>query len=270
MKIEQNKYDVNLLQAVLWQYENATNYTSLIINKNLWFSIYGTLFWQAWYTTVFDLRTANLFGLTIWSILLDLPLFVPTSSPNPDAPVWGFNQFDPLVLTGTVSVGSNLITGLSSNVGIINNAVSDGGVNIPANTTITGLISTDQATMSQNATGSTTESMTFTTLANENLNFTNGNLSGALVIPTLTEEEQRIALQLKYYQLVSRGAVTEVNQFLNYLFGSQGGAWMIDNFDMTITYEFGFSINPVLLNVIASYELLPKPAGVNVNYIVPP
>jgi hypothetical protein len=203
MKIEETNYDIDLLLVLLWQYEEAENLTSLVVNKNIWLAIYGTLFWQAWYFTVFDLRTANLFGLTIWSILLDLPLFVPTASPNPAAPVWGFNE------------------------------------------------------------------LPFPTV-NDNVNFGHGNLSGALVIPTLTEDEQRIALQLKYYQLVSRGAVTEVNQFLNYLFGDQGGAWMIDNFDMTITYEFGFTINPVLLNVIASYELLPKPAGVSVNYIVPP
>jgi hypothetical protein len=185
-------------------------------------------------------------------------------------PIWGYNSLEPLVLNGTVSTGTNLITGLSSNVGILNKAVSDGGVNIPPGTTVTGLIGLTQATMSNNATGTATGNITFTSLDNGNLNYNNGNLAGALVVPTLTQEEQRIALQLRYYQLVSRGAVTEVNQFLNYLFGSQGGAWMIDNFDMTITYEFGFSISGVLLSVINAYQLLPKPAGVAVSYIVPP
>jgi len=203
MKIEILDYNIDVLAVLIWQYENSENVKTLIVNKNVWDAIYGTFFWDGWYSNVFNLATANLFGLTVWSILLDLPLFVPTASPDPDAPVWGFNE------------------------------------------------------------------LPFPTV-NENLNFTHGNLAGALVVPTLSEDEQRIALQLKYYQLVSRGAVTEVNQFLNYLFGDMGGAWMIDNFDMTITYQFAFNINPVLLNVIASYELLPKPAGVNVNYIVPP
>lgn len=201
MKIETFNYNINVLAVLIWQYENSENIKTLIINKNIWDSLYGTLFWDSWYSDVFNLATADLFGLTVWSIILDLPLFVPISSPNPAAPVWGFNE------------------------------------------------------------------LPFPTV-NENLNFTHGNLAGALVIPTLTEDEQRIALQLKYYQLVSRGAVTEVNQFLHYLFGGMGGAWMIDNFDMTITYQFNFDINPVFLTVIANYELLPKPAGINVNYVV--
>lgn len=201
MKIEEFNYNIDIFQVLIWQYENSTNIQQLIINKNIWTALYGTLFWESWYVDVFNLATANLFGLTVWSIILNMPLFVPVGEAPVDPPIWGFNE------------------------------------------------------------------LPFPTV-NENLNFGHGNLAGALVVPTLTEEEQRIALQLRYYQLVSRGAVTEVNQFLNYLLGGLGGAWMIDNFDMTITYVFNFPINPVLLNVIAGYNLLPKPAGVNVNYVV--
>ena len=211
MKIETFDYNIDILAVLIWQYENAENLKTLIINKNVWTAIYGTLFWDGWYENVFNLATANLFGLTIWSILLDLPLFVPTSPPDPTTPIWGFNEIVPPPPPGP-----------------------------PPYVTV-----------------------------NDNVDFDLGNLAGALVVPILTEDEQRVAIQLKYYQLVSRGAVTEVNKFLNYIFGSMGGAWMIDNFDMTITYQFGFSISSVLLSVIASYELLPKPAGVNINYVVP-
>jgi hypothetical protein len=199
MKIENFNYNINIFEVLIWQYENSSNIQQLILNKNIWTALYGTIFWEAWESNVFNLATANLFGLTVWSILLNLPLFVPVGEAPVDPPVWGFDVIPPV---------------------------------------------------------------------SNNLNFEHGNLAGALVVPTLTEDEQRTALQLKYYQLVSRGAVTEVNQFLNYIFGSSGGAWMIDNFDMTITYQFNFPINPVLLNVIAGYNLLPKPAGVNVNYVI--
>lgn len=205
MKIEDLELTISLFPVILWQYENSPNINQLVINKNIWLALYGTLFWESWTQTVFDLRTADLFGLTVWSIILNLPLFVPTTDPAPDAPVWGFNELNP---------------------------------SPPPY------------------------------VENSNQNFGFGNWAGALVVPTLTEDEQRIALQLRYYQLVSRGAVTEVNAFLNYLFGSAGGAWMLDNFDMTITYVFNFTINPVLLSVIKSYQLLPKPAGVNVSYVV--
>lgn len=209
MKIETTELDIDIYAVLLWQYQNATNLNKLISNKATWVALYGTLFWDDWEFIVFDLRTADLFGLTVWSIILDIPLFVPIETPDPNAPVWGFNAF---VIPPPP----------------------------PGN------------------------------LENDNLNFNNGNLAGAQVTPTLTTDEQRIVLQLRYYQLVSRGAVIEVNQFLNYVFGPFGGAWMIDNFDMTITYEFNYPINPVLLTIISSYELLPKPAGVNVNYVVPP
>lgn len=202
MNIEEFDFNIDINKVILWQYNNAKNIQELVINKNIWVALFGTLFWEDWEFIVFDLRTADLFGLTVWSIILDLPLFVPTTSEPPTGvPIWGYNALP---------------------------------------------------------------------LENSNLNYDNGNLAGALVVPTLTQEEQRIALQLRYYQLVSRGAVTEVNLFLNYLFGSQGGAWMIDNFDMTITYEFGFPISGVLLSVIDAYQLLPKPAGVAISYIVPP
>ena len=203
MNIESTDYDIDLFAVLLWQYQDATNLQALINNKSIWLATYGTNFWNDWYLNVFNLATANLFGLTVWSIILNLPLFVPISEPDPSAPVWGFNYY---VISPT--------------------------------------------------------------LDNSNQNFGFGNLAGSLVVPTLTEDEQRTALQLKYYQLISRGAVTEVNQFLNYIFGSSGGAWMIDNLDMTIEYVFNFPINPVLLGVIKGYELLPKPAGVDVSYTV--
>jgi hypothetical protein len=209
MNIEEFDYNIDINKVLLWQYNNSPSIQELVFNKNIWTALFGTLFWEDWQFIVFDLRTADLFGLTVWSIILDLPLFVPVSNESPvGVPIWGYNV-----------------------------------VNTPAPPP---------------------------DLENSNLNYDHGNLAGALVVPTLTQEEQRVALQLRYYQLVSRGAVTEVNQFLNYLFGSQGGAWMIDNFDMTITYEFGFPISGVLLSVISAYQLLPKPAGVAVNYIVPP
>src|SRR5271157_3995745 len=194
MNIEEFDYDIDITKVLLWQYNNAPNIQQLVVNKNIWTALFGTLFWDDWFFIVFDLRTADLFGLTVWSIILDLPLFVPvTSEPPIGVPVWGYNTLP---------------------------------------------------------------------LENSNLNYNNGNLAGALVVPTLTQEEQRIALRLRYYQLVSRGAVTEVNVFLNYLFGSLGGAWMIDNFNMTITYQFGYPISGVLLTVLDEYSLLPRPAGV--------
>jgi hypothetical protein len=198
--IETFNYNTDVLTALLWQYNEATNLEALLRFKNKWLELYNQNFWTAWYPDIFDLRTANLFGLNVWSIILDLPLYVPLSPPVV-SDYWGFNEIPPI---------------------------------------------------------------------NTYVNFTNGNFAPGELPPLLTEEEQRIALKLRYYQCVTRGAVPEVNKFLDFVFGPLGGCWMVDNLDMTITYTFGFHVSTALLKVIQANFLLPKPAGVAISYVNPP
>src|SRR6478736_1923441 len=96
MNIEEFDYNIDITKVLLWQYNNAPNMQELIINKNIWTALFGTLFWEDWQFIVFDLRTADLFGLTVWSIILDLPLFVPVANESPvGVPIWGYNAPDP-------------------------------------------------------------------------------------------------------------------------------------------------------------------------------
>lgn len=83
----------------------------------------------------------------------------------------------------------------------------------------------------------------------------------------LTVEQQRIALRLRYFQLVTRCSVIDVNQFLRYVFADLGLVYMRDNLDMTMTYVFTFVPDPRLLFVIQQYDLLPRPSAVGVNYV---
>jgi len=211
--IEKFDFNIDTLTAILWQYDQADNLKQLLTDKNSWLAEYYTQFWNDWIFDVFDLRTANLFGLTIWSIILDFPLYVSLTPLDPAVPLWGFNAY----LTPPPPPFD---------------------------------------------------------LENTYQNFENGNLAPANTL-SLTEDEQRIVLQLRYYQLVTRGAVGAtdalgVNQFLNYVFGDLGGVWMLDNLDMTITYVFNYTPSNNLLDIIESNFLLPKPAGVALNYILPP
>jgi hypothetical protein len=90
-EIQQFDYSVNLLQAILWQYTTAENLIGLLTAKQDWYNTNQNAFWQDWYTDVFDLSTANEFGLTVWSIILGLPLFV--NNPPPDGtPIFGFDD----------------------------------------------------------------------------------------------------------------------------------------------------------------------------------
>jgi hypothetical protein len=67
---------VDLLEPILWQYDNAPN---LIAFRNLLRDFsreYTTQFWNNFIKDIFRLDTANEFGLSIWGILLGVPRVV--------------------------------------------------------------------------------------------------------------------------------------------------------------------------------------------------
>jgi Protein of unknown function (DUF2612) len=80
--IQQFDCTVDLEQALIWQYTNATTLKALIDKKQSWYEKNHCDFWIDWQKDVFDLRTANEFGLSVWSIILGLPLFT-NSPPDP-------------------------------------------------------------------------------------------------------------------------------------------------------------------------------------------
>ena len=84
-------YSVNLLQALLWEYNDAVNLQAILANEQAWYTQNQTEFWQNWYTDVFDLRTANDFGLQVWAIILGMSLYVNLNSTG--RPTWGFEQY---------------------------------------------------------------------------------------------------------------------------------------------------------------------------------
>jgi len=88
MTIQEISYLVDLIIALLWQYDNAPILTSIITQKQEWYNTNQTQFWTDWYTNVFNLQTANAFGLTVWAIILGIPLQV-LQLPN-DGPLFGF------------------------------------------------------------------------------------------------------------------------------------------------------------------------------------
>jgi len=208
--IQQFDYSVNLLRAILWQYNEAPNLLSLVTQKQEWYTQYQSDFWGSWYTDVFDLQTANLFGLAVWSIILNVPLYVPYEPEPTVKPLWGFNAYDP----------------------------------------------------------------TFPTLENTYLNFGHGNFSTRGDVISLTEEEQRFLLRLKYYQLTTRGEVWDINNFLNYLVGSSnigftGTIYALDDLNMTMRYVITNNTFPLdLLDLLIRLDILPRPAAVGIEDVI--
>lgn len=196
MKIQAFDFSVNLLRAMLWQYNDATRLEALVRQKQEWFDAENQGFWEDWQRDVFDLRTANAFGLSVWAIILDMPLTISSGSdPGEERVVFGY--------------------------------------------------------------------------ALDDENFDNGNFEPWVELP-LTIEQSRLILRLRYFQLVTRGTVPEVNQYLQALFADQGSAYAVDGLNMTARYVFGFPLSTELQQVFSLFDLLPRPAGVFVDYVVIP
>lgn len=85
-------FSVDLLRALLWEYNDATNLQSILQQKQDWYNANQTQFWTDFYNNIFNLATADEFGLAIWSIILDIPLFVPQPPDPTDKPTFGFNN----------------------------------------------------------------------------------------------------------------------------------------------------------------------------------
>lgn len=108
-------FSVDLLRALLWQYNEAANLQGLLEAKSAWYTANQQQFWADWYNNVFNLETANQFGLHVWSIILGLPLYV-NVPPYPDKPTWGFASDDVNFDNGnfTDSNGSSYLLPLST------------------------------------------------------------------------------------------------------------------------------------------------------------
>lgn len=87
--IQQFDFSVDLLRAVLWQYQDATGLQSVLQAKSAWYDENQRGFWTNWTRDVFDLTTANDFGCAVWGVILGLPLSIGRPGTG-DRPNWGF------------------------------------------------------------------------------------------------------------------------------------------------------------------------------------
>ncbi|RBQ30682.1 hypothetical protein CRU92_10940 [Arcobacter sp. FW59] len=69
---EYEKEDIK--SVILWQYETATRYKNIIKIIEDSYNILQADFWEKWYRDVFNIDTANDFGLYIWSLILKTPV----------------------------------------------------------------------------------------------------------------------------------------------------------------------------------------------------
>ncbi len=212
-------FSVNLLQSILWQYDNAPNLLSLVNSKQEWYDINQEGFWREWFNNVFYLYNPlpssnpfafNSFGAPVWSILLQVPLQIGFPPDPDDAIIFEFDQD-----------GHNF----------------------------------DNSAFS--------------------------NQSGAI---RLDIDDATLLLRLRYYQLVTNGAigtlppnsnnpnpVPGIADFIIYVFGLypkyNGLITVIDDYNMQMTYLFSEAIPYSLQFILNNYDILPRPAGVKINIV---
>lgn len=83
----------------------------------------------------------------------------------------------------------------------------------------------------------------------------------------LSKNQYKKVILARLKLLHMRGTIPEINELLKFLFGEYGKAYVIDNFDMTLTYRLDFNLTELQIAVLQSITLLPKPAGVKIQLV---
>ena len=74
LAIQDFDFSVDVLRVMLWQYNQADNLKEILQKKAKFYQEKQHDFWQKWLVDVFDLRTANDFGLSVWTTILGVPI----------------------------------------------------------------------------------------------------------------------------------------------------------------------------------------------------
>lgn len=101
-------------------------------------------------------------------------------------------------------------------------------------------------------------------------NFNNGNFARATSgEQALSTEQKRLIIRLRYYQLISRGTVVEINEAMVRIFGDLGQVFVRDPLDMSkITYVFKFTPSSRVRLILDRMNLLPRPSGIGSEYVI--
>ncbi len=92
--IQQFDFKVNLLQALLWEYNIAVNVQGLLEDKDAWIQENQTQFWEDFYNNIYNLATANAFGLSLWSIILGQPIYINNGPTPPGQNIFGLGIYN--------------------------------------------------------------------------------------------------------------------------------------------------------------------------------
>ena len=84
---------IDLLQNISWQYNEAKHLNKLIQNNQDFLNTNVISFLDDFYKNVFNVDTANNFGLRIWELILNIDFTVPPKEPRQNN-IFGFGSFN--------------------------------------------------------------------------------------------------------------------------------------------------------------------------------
>ena len=83
---------------------------------------------------------------------------------------------------------------------------------------------------------------------------------------TLSDDGYRTLILVKAAYNICDGSIPAINELMAQLFGDEGGAYVLDNQNMSMTYVFHFIPSPVEAAIISQSGVMPRPTGVLVDY----
>ena len=102
------KCELDLTNAIDWQRSNAQILLAWLIKKTEWYAVNHCEFWNVWFDNVFNLDTANDFGLSVWSIILDENAYGVIEASPSDYPAFGFDEFRKNFNNGNFATNSDV------------------------------------------------------------------------------------------------------------------------------------------------------------------
>lgn len=83
----------------------------------------------------------------------------------------------------------------------------------------------------------------------------------------LEDQPFRLLLLAKAASNISDGSIKSINAILSSIFPGRGNAYVIDNNDMSMVYNFTFSLSTVELAIVQQSGVLPTPTGVSATVV---
>lgn len=89
--VQDINFDVNLWRSILWQHEGAPKALALCEHDQFFADTHVKKFWNDFIDDIYNLKTANTFGLYIWARILGSSISISMGAPKDN---WGFGSND--------------------------------------------------------------------------------------------------------------------------------------------------------------------------------